>query len=57
MGLTVVVVIVFSPTGELSQWLYDNVIFPVEASLLALISIVYFMHPFVYSGAGLHYSQ
>lgn len=40
MGLTVVVVIVFSPTGELSQWLYDNVIFPVEASLLALISIV-----------------
>ena len=40
MGLTIVVAGVFGPTSDLSQWLYNNIIFPVEASLLALIAVV-----------------
>ncbi len=40
MGLTIVVAGFFGPTGDLSLWVYNNVIFPIEASLLALISVI-----------------
>ncbi|MBN1535909.1 MAG: hypothetical protein JW908_04180 [Anaerolineales bacterium] len=40
MGLTFLAVGFFGPTGEVSQWLYNNVIFPIEASLLGVIAVV-----------------
>lgn len=42
--LTIVIMIIFSPTGSLSQWLYNYIILPVEASLLSLLAaiLIYF---------------
>jgi hypothetical protein len=40
LGFTVVVCAFFGPSGNVSLWIYNNVIFPVEASLLALIAVV-----------------
>lgn len=40
MGLTIIAAGIFGPTGYLSQWLYNNIIFPVEASLLAILAVV-----------------
>lgn len=42
--LSAAIVIIFSPTGGFSQWLYNYIILPVEASLLALLAaiLIYF---------------
>jgi hypothetical protein len=40
MGFTIVLCGFFGPSGNSSLWVYNNIIFPIEASLLALIAVV-----------------
>jgi len=42
--LTVIITLVFSPTGEMPIWLFNYIVIPAEASLLALLAaiLIYF---------------
>lgn len=40
MALAFIITGIFSPTGNIPLWIYNNIQFPIEGSLLALIAVV-----------------
>jgi hypothetical protein len=40
LTLTLVITMIFGPTGDIPLWIYNNIQFPIEASLLAFVAVI-----------------